>query len=158
MKTDIDDSLSKYNENYVEDPSPVNTLIVHILEYPTTTGKDQFSFLSLISNYHTVNNITLSTNTQQKKTFNRFMNLMLYHPDKNEESTGHIPAPNSPRMRLMYMLTSEKYEDTVGPHVKIILITTAHLNNHTAMSRNTMIIQNLKTNPQRRKGNKLQDL
>ena len=96
MKTDIDHSLSKYNENYVEEPSPVITLIAHILEYPTTTGKDQFSLLSLISNYHWVNNITLSTNTQQKKTFNRFMNHMLYDPDKNEENTDHIPVPNSP--------------------------------------------------------------
>ena len=118
MKSEIDQSISKYTENYVEEPSPVNTLISHIVQYPTTTAKDQFSLLSSISNYHWVNNITLSTNHPQKKTFNRFMNHMLYHPDKNEQNTDHIPVPNSPRIRLMYMLTSEKYENTVGPHIK----------------------------------------
>ena len=98
MKSHTDQSLSKYTENYVEEPSPVNTLISHILQYPTTTGKDQFSLLSSISNYHWVNNIILSTNHPQKKTFNRFMNHMLYHPHKNEQNTDHIPVPNSPRI------------------------------------------------------------
>ena len=46
------------------------------------------------------------------------MNHVLYHADKNEENTDHIPVPNSPQMRLMYMLTSENmkilsYEDNV---------------------------------------------
>ena len=97
MKSQIDQSLSKYTENYVEEPSRVNKLISHIVQYPTT-GKDQCSLLSSISNYHWVNNITLSTNHPQKKTFNRFMNHMLYHPDKNEQNTDHIPVPNSPRI------------------------------------------------------------
>ena len=43
---------------------------------------------------------------------------MLYHPDKNKQNTDHILVPNSPRIQLMYMLTSEKYENTVGPHIK----------------------------------------
>ena len=46
------------------------------------------------------------------------MNHMLHHPDKNEQNTDHIPVPNSPRIQLMYMLTSEKYENSVGPHIK----------------------------------------
>ena len=76
------------------------------------------SALSSLSNYHWVNNITLSTNTQQKKTFTGFINHMLYHPDKNEQNTNHIPVPTSPQIRLMYMLTNEIYENTLGPHIK----------------------------------------
>ena len=98
MKSEIDQSISKHTENYVEEPSRVNTLISHILQYPTTTPKDQFSLLSSISNYHWVKNITLSSNHPQKKSFNRFMNHMLCHRDKKEQNTDHIPVPNSPRI------------------------------------------------------------
>ena len=96
VKTDIDDMLSTQHENYVENTSQVHTLISHVSHYPTSTAKHQFVLLSSVSNYHWVKNVTLSTNTKQKKTFNRFMNHMLYHPDKNEENSDHIPVPNSP--------------------------------------------------------------
>ena len=96
VKTDIDDTLSTQHENYVENTLQVNTLISHVSHYPTSSAKDQFVLLSSVSNYHWVKNVMLSTNTQQKKTFNRFMNHMLYHPDKHEENSDHIPVPNSP--------------------------------------------------------------
>ena len=96
VKTDIDDMLSAQHENYVENTSQVHTLISHVSHYPTSTAKHQFVLLSSVSHYHWVKNVTLSTNTKQKKNFNRFMNHMLYHPDKVEENSDHTPVPNSP--------------------------------------------------------------
>ena len=46
------------------------------------------------------------------------MNHILYHPDKVEQNADHIPIPNSPCMRIMYMLTTGKYEEYVGLHIR----------------------------------------
>ena len=167
MKTEIDQSLSKYNENYVEEPSLVNTIIAHILQYPTKTPKDQFFLLFSISIYHLVNNITLSTNTQQKKIFNMFINHMLYHPDKNEKNTDHIHVPTSPQIRLMYMLPNEKYENTLGPHIKNYLHQDfppeqplhEHLELHNyAQHLELHDYPQNESEPPKKKGNNLQDL
>ena len=57
------------------------------------------------------------------------------------------------------MLTSEKYEDTVGPHIKNYLDQDFPPEQPLFMMIwNTMIIHNHENQPQRRKGNNLQDL
>ena len=158
MKTHIDQSLSKYTENHVEEPSPVNTLISHILQYPTTTGKDQFSLLSSISNYHWVNNITLSTNHQHKKLLiGLWIICSTILTKMNKILTIYLSL-----IHLEYdwciCWPVKSIKILLGHTSKIILIMTFHLNKQSVKILNMMIIHNMKTSPQRRKGNNLQDL
>ena len=87
------------------------------------------------------------------------MNHMLYHPDKVEENSDHTPVPNSPWMRLMYMLTSDKYQEYVVPHLKNYFDQDCSPEENIPSDLNEYHEHpEPQEEPPKRKGNKLQDL
>ena len=95
------------------------TMISHVVHMAQCTKKEQFLIWDLISNYHWFKNTMIGGTQPVKEVKNQFSNHMFFHPqiDKgSEKSRQHVP--NSPRMHLLFLLSSDVYDYSITRTIK----------------------------------------
>ena len=96
--------------NHVKESESTSTpiIILHIVEMPQATKKQQFLVWASISNYHWFKNTMIGGTQTVKEVKNRFSNHMFFQPQMDEDSDE-----SHPRMHLLVLLSSDLYEYSI---------------------------------------------
>ena len=118
QKEEMNSILTNHVKEENEATSPC-TMISHVVQMPQHTKKEQFLVWGSISNYHWFKNKMIGGTQPVKEVKNRFSNHMFFHPQIDEEpekSRQHVPT--SPRMRLLFLLSSNLYDYSIMQTIK----------------------------------------
>ena len=118
QKEEMNSILTNHVKEENEATSPC-TMISHVVQMPQHTKKEQFLVWDSISNYYWFKNKMIGGTQPVKEVKNRFSNHMFFHPQIDEEpekSRQHVPT--SPRMRLLFLLSSNLYDYSIMQTIK----------------------------------------
>ena len=105
---EIDSSFGKYLYNRSSD-KPEESTLLHILDVPHTTMKQQFILLSTISNYHWYGLPSLKSSFKVLTDHLAYSQHVLHDPGTECNDDGFYLCkypPMSPSNRIMYLLTN----------------------------------------------------
>ena len=118
-KEEINSMLTNHVNESESTTTP--TIILHIVDTPQATKKQQFLVWASISNYHWFKNTMIGVAQTVKEVKNRFSNHMFFQPQMDEyPDKSHQHVPTSPRMHLLVLLSSGLYEDSVTQTIGLL--------------------------------------